>query len=278
MTTLTMPARKPGKPLQPPARFIDTLAAEWTKLTSLRSTYITLALGIGFSLAVTPLIGMAFGSGWDSMSGSEQADFHPAAFALFGSLFSQIIFAVLGVLVVASEYSSGQIRLSLAATPRRGRLLFAKLSIVAVVTLVGGLATAFGMFFVGQMVFSAYDLPVASLTDDGALRAVLGVGAMLMLLPVLGACVAALLRSTSGAITTMLAVTFVPQLLDELLPRWWQDNVLDLLPGSAMENLAVGHLVLENPAYGPATAVLIIAAWLALGIGSAYAVLRWRDA
>jgi ABC-type transport system involved in multi-copper enzyme maturation permease subunit len=124
MTTLTSPAGERSVPFQP-ARFIDTLAAEWTKLTSLRSTYITLALGIGLSLAATPLIGIAFGSRWDSMSASEQADFQPAAFAMFGYLFSQIIFAVLGVLVVASEYSSGQIRLSLAATPRRGRLLFA---------------------------------------------------------------------------------------------------------------------------------------------------------
>jgi hypothetical protein len=277
MTTLTTPTGERSVPLQP-ARFIDTLAAEWTKLTSLRSTYITLALGIGLSLAATPLIGMAFGSRWGSMSASEQADFQPAAFAMFGYLFSQIIFAVLGVLVVASEYSSGQIRLSLAATPRRGRLLFAKLTILAVVTLVAGLVTAFGMFFVGQMVFSAYDAPVASLTDDGALRAVLGVGAMLMIVPVLGACVAALLRSTSGAITTVLAVTFGTQLLDELLPRWWQDNVLSLLPGSAMENLMIEHLVSENPAYGPVTAILIIVAWLVIGIGSAYAVLRWREA
>jgi ABC-type transport system involved in multi-copper enzyme maturation permease subunit len=277
MTTLTSPAGKRSVPFQP-ARFIDTLAAEWTKLTSLRSTYITLALGIGLSLAATPLIGIAFGSRWDSMSASEQADFQPAAFAMFGYLFSQIIFAVLGVLVVASEYSSGQIRLSLAATPRRGRLLFAKLTILAVVTLVAGLATSFGMFFVGQMVFSAYDAPVASLTDDGALRAVLGVGAMLMIVPVLAACVAALLRSTPAAITTVLAVTFAPQLLEELVPAWWQDNVLSLLPGSAMENLMIAHLVEENPAYGPVTAILIIVAWLVIGIGSAYAVLRWRDA
>src|SRR5690606_12553823 len=134
-----------------------------------------------------------FGSQWDNMSASDQADFEPAAFALFGYLFSQIIFAVLGVLVVGSEYSSGQIRLSLAATPRRGRPLFAKLTTLAGVTLIAGLVTAFGMFFIGQMVFRAYGAPVASLTDDGALRAVLGVGAMLMIIPVLGACVAALL-------------------------------------------------------------------------------------
>lgn len=277
MTTLTTPTRKRSVPLRP-ARFIDTLAAEWTKLTSLRSTYITLALGIGLSLAAAPLIAMAVGSQWDGLSASDQADFQPAAVALLGFLFSQIIFAVLGVLVVASEYSSGQIRLSLTATPRRGRLLFAKLTILAVVTLVAGLITAFGMFFLGQMVFSANDVPVASLMDDGVLRAVLGVGVMLMSVPLLAACVAALLRSTSGAITTVLAVTFVPQLLGDLLPTWWQDNVVSLLPGSAMDILMVEHLWSENPVYGPVTAILIIAAWLVIGIGSAYAVFRWRDA
>lgn len=278
MTTFAAQTGMRSEPPWPPARFIDTLAAEWTKLTSLRSTYIILALGVGLSLAATPLIGMAFGSRWDTLSESAQADFQPAAFAMFGYLFSQIIFGVLGVLVVASEYSSGQIRLSLAATPRRGRLLFAKLTVLAMVTLVAGLLTSFGMFFVGQMVFSAYDAPVASLTDDGALRAVLGVGAMLMIVPVLGACVAVLLRSAPAAITTVLAVTFAPQLLEELVPTWWQDNVLSLLPGFAMENLMISHLVEENPVHGPVTAIVIIAAWLALGIGSAYAVLRWRDA
>ena len=98
------------------------------------------------------------------------------ASASCGSLFSAIVFAVIGATAVTSEYGSGMMRITLTATPRRGRVLAAKAAVVAAVTLVAGLVTATTTFVVAQLVFASYGVPTASLGDGDALRTVLGDG------------------------------------------------------------------------------------------------------
>ncbi|MEX2582509.1 MAG: ABC transporter permease [Gemmatimonadota bacterium] len=252
----------------------DTLAAEWIKLTTLRSTYITLGLGVALSIAMTALVSVAVGSTQDELP----ADLAPATFSLVGNLFALTISAVFGVMVVTGEYSSGMVRLTLTATPSRGRVFWAKFLLVTPITLVFGLITTLGMFLVGQAVLEAYGLPVTDLGDPDARRMVLGMGALMPVFPLIGLALGFLLRSTAGAITSVLALLWLPTFLVEFFPMWWRSNIFSLFPGAGVDSLALGHVV-DSPVYSdPAIGALIVVAWIAAFLGAAHVSLSRRDA
>jgi ABC-2 type transport system permease protein len=273
MTTETMASAAAVKSIRR-VRFIDTLAAEWLKLITLRSTYVTLGLGVTLSIAMTALVSVAVGSTQDELP----ADLAPATFALVGNLFALTISAVFGVMAVSGEYSSGMIRLTLTASPSRSRVLWAKFLLVTPIMLVFGLITTLGMFLVGQMVLDAYGLPVTDLGDPDARRTVLGLGALMPVFPLIGLALGVLLRSTTGAITSVLALLWLPVFLVEFFPMWWRTNVFSLLPGAGVDSLTLSH-VTDSPMYSdPAIGALIVAAWLAAFVGAAYISLSRRDA
>jgi ABC-2 type transport system permease protein len=92
--------------------------------------------------------GLALGSTQDDWS----ADFSPITTSMIGTIWALIVYAVFGVLVMSREYAGGLIRLTLSATPRRGRVLAAEMLLVAGITLLFGLLPTVGMFLVGQVV------------------------------------------------------------------------------------------------------------------------------
>ena len=274
MTTEMMTSTTAVASSVPRARFIDTLASEWLKLTTLRSTYVTLGLGVTLSIAMTALVSLAVGATQDELP----ADLAPVTFALVGNLFALTISAVFGVMAVAGEYSSGMIRLTLTATPRRSRVFWAKLAVLTPVTLVFGLVATLGMFLVGQAVLGAYGLPVTDLGDPDARRTVFGCGALMPVFPLIGLAFGVLLRSTAGAITSVLALLWLPVFLVEFFPPWWRANVFSLLPGAGVDSLTLSHIE-DSPMYSdPAIGAVIVAAWLAAFIGAAYVSLSRRDA
>ena len=259
--------------------FAVTLRSEWTKLSSLHGTSYKLALAFALSVGLTGLLALVVGATWDGASVADRAGHDPVGIGLFGSLFSMIVFAVLGATAVTAEYSSGMMRLTLTATPRRGRVLAAKAGVVAAVTLVAGLVTAITTFLVAQAVFASYGVPTASLTDGDALRTVLGDGVLTPVLPVVAVALGFATRSTAGAITSVLAIVFMPWILGGVLPAWWQDNVLTYLPGAASEAITSGHLdSATSSLLAPGVAALVLAGWLALFLVAAWAVLERRDA
>ena len=276
MTTATTTVRR-TQTAEASAGFGATLASEWTKITSLRSTYIMVGLALVLSVGMTALIAAVVGNTWSGWPADQQADFDPVLTTFFGSIFSGIILSVLGVTAVASEYSSGMIRTTLTATPRRGRVLFAKALIIGAITLVVGAISTVGMFLVGQAIFGAYGIETASLTDADALQTVIGVAIGSPIFPLIGVALAVLLRSTAGAITTVMAIIFAPAIFGGLLPAWWQENILRFLPGPASDNLA---RITESDALlymAPAAATAVIAGWIALFLGAAYVALIKRD-
>ena len=109
-----------------PATFGDVLRSEWTKLRSVRSTFwaltVTVVLGIGLGAAISA----AAAHGYASSSVSAKLSWDPTNISLSGMVIAQLAIAVLGVLCISSEYSSGMIRTSLIAVPKRGRVLAAK--------------------------------------------------------------------------------------------------------------------------------------------------------
>jgi ABC-2 type transport system permease protein len=259
------------------ASFAGTLASEWTKLTTLRSTHVTIAMAGVLAAGAAALAGLAVGVTWDDWSAADREDFSPVLFPLVGGIFAGILLPILGVKAVTSEYGSGMIRLTLTATPRRGRVLLAKAGAVAGITLVGGTIATFGMFFAGQAVFAAYGLDTASLAETDTLRAVVGVSVLWPVFPVIGVALAFLTRSAVGAITTVLGLIFAPGIFGTLLPEWWQDHIVRYLPGPATDGIAISHLDDANT-LNPGVAVAVLAAWLAAFLGAAYVALTKRDA
>ncbi len=257
-----------------PARFVNTLAAEWSKLATLRSTYLTLGLGLVLSIGTTALVCLALGSTQDDWS----ADFSPITTSMVGNIWALIISSVFGALVMSREYSGGMIRLTLSATPRRGRVLGAKVLLVAGIILVLGLLTTVGMFLVGQAILGAYGMPTTDLGDADAQRMVLGLGATMPVFPLIGLALGALLRNTAGAITGVLGLLWLPQIVGQFLPRWWQEHVISLLPGSAVDSVTLGHIESSFSYSDPAVGAVIAAAWLLAVVGAAYVTLLRRDA
>jgi len=259
--------------------FSVTLRSEWTKLASLRGTSIKLLLAFVLSVGLTALLALIVGATWDDASAADRASHDPVGVGLFGSLFSMIVFAVLGATAVTAEYGSGMIRMTLTATPRRGRVLAAKAAVVAAITLVAGLVTATVTFLAAQAVFSSYGVPTASLADGDALRVVLGDGVLTPVLPLVALALGFATRSTAGAVTSVLAVVFTPWILGGVLPAWWRDNVLDYTPGAAAEAITSGHLeTATDGLLAPGLAALVLAGWLTLFLGAAWLVLERRDA
>ena len=129
MIETSTPAPGAGRP-----GLANAVAAEWTKLRSVRSTYWLLVVGAVVIVGLAVLITVGLGTGNVT---STNDTFDAAGISLLGAWFGQIAFGVLGVLTVTSEYATGTIRTTLAAVPRRGMLIAAKLVVGGGRSLVG---------------------------------------------------------------------------------------------------------------------------------------------
>jgi len=158
-----------------PATFGDALRSEWTKLRSVRSTFWALTVTVVLGIGLGAVISAAAAHGYARSSVSSKLSWDPTGYSQTGVAIASLAIAVLGVLCISSEYSSGMIRTSLIAVPRRGRVLAAKSLVIAAVTFAVGEATSFAAFFAGQALISGH-APTAALGDPGVARAVAGAG------------------------------------------------------------------------------------------------------
>jgi ABC-2 type transport system permease protein len=272
MTAATIARTGPGhRAAFRPATFGDVLRSEWTKLRSVRSTYwaltVTVVLGVGLGAAISA----ATAHGYAKSSAAGKLSWDPAAVSLYGiGIASVLAIAVLGVLCVSSEYSSGMIRTSLIAVPKRGRVLAAKSLVFAVVTFVVGEATSFAAFFVGQALISGH-APHAALGDPGVARAVVGAGLALTAVAVLSVAAGTLLRHPAAAITCMVAILFVLPAIAQALPDSWRNPVTEFWPTLAGGQLAnvyhSPHTLQPWPGFGVMclfTAIVYAIAWTLL--------------
>jgi ABC-2 type transport system permease protein len=277
MTTRTTALRTPlaASDALRPARFVHTLAAEWAKLAFLRSTYLILGLGVVLSIGTAALVCLALGS----TQGNWSADFSPITTSMVGNIWALIVAAVFGVLVMSREYSSGGlIRLTLTVTPKRGRVLAAKVMLVLGITVVFGVLTTVGMSLAGQAVLGAYGRPTTDLGNADAQRMVLGLGVTMAFFPIIGLALTVLFRSTAGAITAVLGLLWLPQIVGEFMPRWWQEHAISRLPGSAVDSLTISHIESSLSYSDPPVAAVVAGMWLVAIVGAAYITLLRRDA
>jgi hypothetical protein len=240
---------------------------EWRKLRTIRSTWwILLVFAAG-------LVGVAV---MDAASGPAQAapSYDSTQNAFGGLAVAQLAIGILGVLTLSSEFTTGSIRATFAAVPRRGRVLAAKATVLAAVTLAAGEALAFAAF-AGFQIAARHGVPHASLGQPGVLRAVLLAGAYPCLIGFIGLGLAAVIRHTAGAISAIVGVLFVLPLV--LLPLGWHSDAMKFLPWMiALNSLAAVKPVANSLSAGTGLAMLCLYAAAALAAGG-WALLR-RDA
>jgi ABC-2 type transport system permease protein len=193
--------------------FRNALRMEWIKLRSLRSTVWTLIVmtigTVGIGVAV---LGAYQADHFDKMTAEQRNSFDPTNMAFSGTIVAMLAMGVLGVLAVTGEYSSGMIRATLAAIPRRSMVLLAKATVFGALALVVGEAAVLTNFLASQAVLTKA-APHASLTDPAVLRTVLLTGVFLALLGLLGLGIGAIIRHTAGAITIFLGGLFVAPMI-----------------------------------------------------------------
>ena len=280
MASITTPSTATNRQSASGPSFMNVVASEWTKLTTMRSTWITLALAAVISIGVTALFAWVTGWSWSEWTAADRASFNPLEFSFIGIMFAAILIVVLGVSVVTSEYGSGMMHLTLTVTPQRSRIVIAKAIVITAVATVVGTAISIANFLVAQAIFGAYDLPTTSLGDSDAFRAIVwGTAITTPVFPLLGVALAFIFRSTALAITTVLALIFAPSFFGGLLPRRWQEDVLAWLPGQAADSFSMGHLYPDSPMYlNPTVGLIVAAIWTIGALVVATIVLTRRDA
>jgi ABC-2 type transport system permease protein len=256
--------RRPGFP--------DTLRAEWIKFWTVRSTFWSTAmlfiLGAGLTALVCALAAKDIASGAAGES--------PGSFVTWGMMIAQVTAIVLGTLVVTSEYGTGMIRATLAATPRRGAVLAAKALVVSSTLFVVGTVTAFAGYFAGNWFLDREGVGLA-LSDGGVLRSLFGSGLYMAGLGLFAAAVGLLVRHTAAVLSTVLGLVFVVGQMAWLLPGTWGEWVAKVMPGNS--GAAVATPVAFNPdLLSPWTGFAVFAAEVAVLMAVGLVVFRRRDA
>ncbi|CAL9434577.1 ABC transporter permease [Streptomyces sp. enrichment culture] len=253
---------------------VQVVRSEWTKIRSVASTVWTLSLAVVVTIALGMLISALSRSEFDGMSARDRLSFDPTFISFAGMSLGQLAMVVFGVLVVSNEYSTGMIRTSLAAVPRRGTFLAGKLAVATALALVVSLATAFAAFFLGQAMLGEHR---ASLGDEGVLRAVIGGGLYMTLIAVFSMGVATMLRSPMLSlgvlvpffflISSVLGYVDATKEVGRFLPDQAGSRIMQVVP-------PVG----DDTPYGPWGGLGIMVLWVVAALVGGYAVLKRRDA
>jgi ABC-2 type transport system permease protein len=280
--TSVAPVAPASRPLPPPGRgtgFGRLLLSEWTKIRSVRSTIWTLIIFVVVTIGFTTLLTWLTASNWTGPQAAQRnatvaAD--PVSFILGAGLgLGQLAIAVLGALLITTEYSTGVIRASLLAVPKRTPMLAAKAVIFAVLILVLGEIISFSAFFIGSSILHSH-VPV-SLSDPGVARAVTGSGLYLAVLGLFALAIGALIRHTAGGISTVIGVVFVLPILSGLLPGSWGAHINAYLPVQA--GTLIGHARQQaSDLLSPWEGFGVFCLWTAVLLVAAGYLLNRRDA
>jgi ABC-2 type transport system permease protein len=254
-------------------RVRQVLRAEVAKVLTLPSTAITLGLTVVVGLLVTGLVthsalnhSLAFYQGFD-----------PTQEALTGLIVAGLTGGVFGALLITGEYSSGTIRATLAATPRRPILLAAKIGVTAVAMVVVCELLSFATFFLGQAILSGGGAPSASLGSPGALRAVMMTGGFIALLALMSFGFGLILRSTAGAIAAFAGVVFVLPLVMHGISEASDRYLPTMILTNSIMSTARGGGGPVRP-LSPTVGLLLMALYAAIALAAGAVLFVKRDA
>ena len=275
------PARVPAVPAAASHTLAgNLLSAEWTKIRSVRSTVWTLVLFVVITIGLTALFTWLTAANWNGPRAADRNArvlLDPVGFILGSGLYlGQLTICVLGALVITTEYSTGVIRASLLAVPRRIEMLTAKAVVFAALLIVVAEVVVFGSFFVGSAILHSR-VPV-SLSEHNVTRAVVGAGLYLTVLGLFSLAVGTLIRHTAGAITTAIGVAFVLPILAGLLPGSWGAHINGYLPAEAGMLIGQQHPPADGNVLSAWEGFGVFCIWTALLLAVGAYLLHRRDA
>jgi ABC-2 type transport system permease protein len=250
--------------------------SEWIKFRSVRSTVWTLLSAVVLMIGIGALFSAVTASQYHTFSAADRASFSAVTVSLEGITFAVIAFGVLGVLLMSGEYSTGMIRSSLTAVPRRLPVLWGKLAVFAGAIFSISLVASFISFFLGQLLLSSHHLNVA-ITAPGALRSVIGAALYMTVAGTMGVALGALLRNAAAGISAFVAVFFIIPPLTSLLPSSISNHLTQYLPSNAGEVLWGGTHGVTN-ALSPWTGFALLCGYAVVLIAAAAWRLRSADA
>jgi ABC-2 type transport system permease protein len=248
------------------------LRSEWIKLRSLRSTVwsfaIVFVIQVGFGLIMALNAHVPTGAVvTDEMTMSNVVNA-----ATIGLFLGQLVVAVLGVLVISGEYSTGMIRSSLTAVPKRLPVLWGKAIVFAVATAVVAAVSILAALFVTVPILAGSGF-APDLADGTLWLRLLGAVGYVTFIGLISFGIGAILRSTPGGIAASLGLILVLPTILQLIPADWAHSLIDWLPGSAGQNL-----MYPGGAFEAWQALLVMLGWIAVVLTGAALLLRRRDA
>jgi ABC-2 type transport system permease protein len=255
---------------------LNVLRSEWTKLWSLRSTRWSLLAAVVAMAGMGAVIAAVQMNRWAQLDQHDLATFDSIDISVSGYHLAELAVGVLGVLVTAGEYSTGMIRSSFMAVPRRLPVLWAKLGVFCSVTFVSMLISTFVSFFVVQAIVQQHNQQHA-LSDPHALRAVVGTALFLTVLGALAVGIGALVRNTAGGIALFVFLLFVLPGVTGILPHATADAINPYLPlnaGSAVATSTFG----DGTHLAPWTGFAVFCGYAVIAIAAAAVGLLRRDA
>ena len=252
---------------------LRVLNSEWIKLRTLRSTPITLLVAVVAMVGLGILVTYLKVSHPDRHGHVEQINGAELSLAMYR--LAQLAIGVLGVLIISGEYTTGMIRASLAAVPKRLPVLWAKAAVYAAVVLVLMTVASLVAFYGGQAVLSSHH-QAAHMGDPGVARVVFGTALYLTLVGLLGVAFGALVRNSAGAIAALFGVLLVLPGLADLLPASWVPHVVPYLPSEA--GGALLNVVPDPSAMAPWNGFALMAGYAVVLLAVAAILLKRRDA
>jgi ABC-2 type transport system permease protein len=276
--TATTPSPDPARTAVHKVTGRRVLRSEWAKFWSLRSSWITLAVALLLLIALGSIASATYSPDAapnQGPPGPGSGDSDAVSLALLGVTFASLAVGVLGVLISAGEYSTGMIRSTLAAVPRRLLVLWSKSAVFGAVAFVLATIGALAAFQLGTLGLDGEKIAL-TMGDDGVLRSLVGAGLYLGLVGVFGVALGVVLRSSAGAIAVLVGVLLILPGLATLLPDSWEDSVTPYLPSNA--GSAIYALHEASNSLSPWAGLAVFAGWVALTLAGAAGRLARTDA
>ena len=257
---------------------MSAVHAEWTKLRTLPGTGWLLLAAAALTAAVSVL---AANSVRCPAAGCR---LDPAKVSLTGIDLGQAIVAVVAVTAVSGEYSTGMIRLTLTATPRRWLVLVAKAATVSAATIATGAVAVLASVLAGGLLLARHGIDPAhgyqalSLGHPAVLRAAAGSVLYLTLIALLSVGVAAMVRDSAVAIGVVLALLYLfPIISSAVTSPAWHRHLEQLSPMTAGLYIQATTNLRALP-LSPWQGLGVLAAWAAGAMLAGGLLLRFRDA
>ncbi len=256
----------------------EALHAEWTKMRTTSGTGWLLLGCIALTVALSTMAAAA------ATCPSSGCDLDPARVSLTGIDLGQAVVAILAVLAIGGEYSTGMIRVTLTAIPGRISVLAAKAAVLTGMVLVAGAIAVLASMLAGRLILpghgftAAHGHPPLSLADWPVLRAAAGSVLYLALIALLSLGAATAVRDSAAAIGVVLGLLYLfPIFAQVVTDLEWRQRLQQIAPMSA--GLAIQATTgLHSLPIGPWAGLGVLAAWATAALVLGGLLLRLRDA